>query len=244
VILHFNVLRIRRGFILLVSRLFFRRIDYFIVHSRYDLNYAAELYKIPPNKIAFWPFVRTEPAAGLPSKKYMAVIRKTYIISYGANARDYRTLFDAAERTDLQFIVVARKFNIEGLEIPNNVKVFYDVPMDECDRLVRNCLFTIFTFDGTEPSCGQVSIVTSLMLGKPVVCTDWVAVRDYVTDDVNGLLVKMCDPQDVRSKMLRLAHDEDLYKQLSTGAREWATKNVDPAALHKKVNDLVTMLVS
>jgi len=35
-----------------------------------------------------------------------------------------------------------------------------------------------------------VSMVTSSMVGKHVICTDCTAVRDYVTDEVNGLLVK------------------------------------------------------
>jgi glycosyltransferase involved in cell wall biosynthesis len=244
-VLHFNVLRRRKGPILWLSRLFFRRIDYFIVHSRYDLNFASELYKIPPQKIAFWPFIRGEPAAGLPNEKYTAGIRKkAYIMSYGANARDYRTLFAAAEKTDLQFIVVARKFNIEGLRIPDNVKVLLDIPLDDCDRLVRNCLFTVFTFDGTEPSCGQVSIVTSLMLGRPIICTDCTAVKDYVVDGYNGLLVNIVDAENLRNKILRLYYDGKLYDKLSSGAKEWAVKNVTPEAFLAHMDKIVTALTA
>lgn len=244
VVLHFNVLRRRRGLILWLSRLFFRRIDYFIVHSRYDMKYSAELYAIPSNKIAFWPFIRTEPATGLPSEKYTAGIRKTYVMSYGGNARDYRTLFAAAEKTNLQFIVVAHKFNIRGLEIPENVKVLYDIPLDECDKLVDNCLFTVFTFDGTEPSCGQISMVTSLMLGKPVICTECTAVKDYIVDGYNGLLVNMRDAEDLRNKMLRLYGDRRLYDRLSYGVKKWASKNVVPEALQAHIDKIVTELTA
>lgn len=242
VIVHFNVLRRRRGLILFVSRLFFRRIDFFIVHSRYDIKYIAELYKIPGSKMTFWPYIRTKPANGLPSKEYLKCLQQTYIMSYGANARDYRTLFEAVERTDLQLIVVARKFNLEGLDIPKNVKVFYDIALDECDKLISNCLFSVFTFDGTEPSCGQISMVTSLMLGKPVICTDWIAVRDYIVDGCNGLLVRMGDAENLKNKMLELYSDRRLYGELSHGAKEWAMKNILPGALQVRMDRIVTEL--
>jgi len=244
IVLHFNVLRRRTGFVLWLSRIFFRRIDYFVVHSRYDMKYAAELYSLPSGKIAFWPFVRAEPASGLPAEKYTSGINKPFIMSYGANARDYKTLFETARTTDLPFVVVARKFNVEGFDIPENVRLFYDVPLDECDKLVSSCLFTVFTFDGTEPSCGQISMVTSLMLGKPVICTDCTAVKDYIIDGYSGLFVNFKDADGLRDKMLKLYNDRGLYDTLCSGAREWAVKNVVPVAFQSYIDKVVTELVT
>jgi glycosyltransferase involved in cell wall biosynthesis len=169
---------------------------------------------------------------------------KPYIMSYGINARDYHTLFEAVQGISLQVVVVARKFNIEGLEIPNNVKVLYNISLHECDKLVSNCLFTVFTFDGTEPSCGQISIVTSFMLGKPVICTDWIAVKDYVINDVNGLLVKMGNAEDLRNKMLKLFKDQKLYSCLSVGAQNWSKQHTDKLALQQSIDEVVTRLIS
>jgi glycosyltransferase involved in cell wall biosynthesis len=244
IVLHFNVLRRRSGLILWLSRIFFRRINYFIVHSRYDAEYAAKLYSIPSNKIAFWPFIRAMPASGLPPEEYTTGINKPFIMSYGTNARDYETLFEAARATDLPFIVVARKFNVEGFYIPENVKLFYDVPLDECDKLVGSCLFTVFTFDGTEPSCGQISMVTSLMLGKPVICTDCTAVKDYIINGYSGLYVNFRDAEGLRAKMLKLYNDRGLYGTLCAGAKEWAVKNVVPEDFHAHMDKIVTELTA
>ncbi len=165
-------------------------------------------------------------------------------MSFGGNARDYRTFFQAIEGTNLYAIVVAREYNLNGLKIPQNVKAFCNIPLQECDKLVSKCRFTVFTFNGSEPSCGQISIVTSLMLGKPTICTDWIAVHGYITDGKNGLLVKMKDPDDLRSKMIRLVKDKQLYNRLSESALLWAKENIDTSALHKKIDNLITMMFS
>jgi len=245
VISHFNVLR-RRGFLgKWIGRLLFKRIDHCFVHSGTDIEIAVDLYCLPKEHLSFRPFVRlTAPAHGEPNNVYLSGDQKPFILSYGVNARDYKTFFRAIEGTDLSAIVVARDYNLAGLDIPDNVRTFCNIPLAECDRLVGKCLFTVFTFDGSEPSCGQISIVTSFMLGKPTICTDIAGVRDYVSDGENGLLVKLGDVDDLRNKILKLTHDKELYNHLSAGARAWARQYSDPRALQKTVDDLVTRLVS
>lgn len=242
-ILHFNLLRRRRGFWLFISRLFFKRIDGFIMHSQYDIKYTAELYKLSLDRFTFYPYVRKMPTVGTPEKKYLPFNNEPYILSYGVNARDYKTFLAAVNELDLKVIVVAREHNLTDLVIPENVRVFYNIPLKELDKLVSKCMFTVFTFDGSELSCGQISIVTSLMLHKPIICTECTAVENYVTDEVNGLLVKIRDVEDVRNKIVKLADSKDLQNKLSAGAKDWAMQNTNPSAIQFMVDNLITTLV-
>jgi glycosyltransferase involved in cell wall biosynthesis len=89
-----------------------------------------------------------------------------------------------------------------------------------------------------------MSIVTSLMLGKPVICTDWVGVKDYITDGANGMLVKMADAYDLQRKMVRLFHDSEMYARLSVGAQVWSGKNADLSFLQQEIDKLVTQLIA
>ncbi|MBN1508505.1 MAG: glycosyltransferase family 4 protein [Sedimentisphaerales bacterium] len=244
VIANFNVLRRRHGLWRWVSGILFRRVDLFLVPSVYDIQLTQKLYGIPESRFAFLPFFRKDPADGEPQDTHTFEDGKPFVLSLGGNARDYRTFLNAMEGTGLHAVVVAREYNLQGLKIPDNVRAFCNIPLEECDRLARKCLFTVFTFDNSEPSCGQISIVTSLMLGKPTICTDWVAVQNYVTDGVNGLLVKLADVADVREKILRLANDPELYRRLSAGARDWAARNADMTALQQRVDDFVTQLTT
>jgi glycosyltransferase involved in cell wall biosynthesis len=242
-IIHFNLLRRRKGIWLSISRLFFQRIDHFIMHSQFDLEYTSELYRLPLNHFSFYPYTRRIPAMGMPDPKYISEQNIPYILSFGVNARDYKTFLKAVESIDHRIIIVARKHNLEGLVIPDNVRVFYNIPLEELDKLTSMCRFTVFIFDGSELSCGQISIVTSLMLGKPVICTDCTAVSDYVADGINGLLVKLGDAVDLRNKMLKLCSDQLLYDRLSSGAYKWAERYTDPEAIQKYTDDIVSQLV-
>jgi len=244
VIASFNVPRRRKGFWRWLAQRLYRRVDHFFVHSRYDVHLAKELYKIPEQRITFRSFVRPAPATGKPPQIYLFEDKRPYILSFGGNARDYGTFFQAIEGSGLSAIVVAREYNLEGLRVPDNVRAFCNIPLEHCDRLVGTCMFAVFTFDGSEPSCGQISIVTSFMLGKPVICTDCIGVRDYVHNNENGLLVKIRDPEDLRDKMIKLASDKELYRKLSNGAIRWATENARPEATRKIIDNLVTELTS
>lgn len=244
VIASFNVPRRRKGFWKWLGRVVYQQVDHFFVHSKYDIHLAKQLYQIPEQRFTYRPFVRATPAVGESQDIYMFKDKRPFILSFGGNARDYGTFFQAIKETDLSAIVVAREYNLEGLIIPDNVRAFFNIPLEECDQLVGKCMFTVFTFDGSEPSCGQISLVTSFMLGKPTICTDIVGVHDYVSDGENGLLVEMADAGDLRTKMLKLASNQQLYAKLSSGARSWASENADPAKLQHMVDKLVTELVS
>jgi glycosyltransferase involved in cell wall biosynthesis len=239
-----NVPRRRKGFWKWFAGMLYQRVDFFFVHSRYDIQLTHRLYNLPEQRFVFRPFTRNEPANGELEDAYLFEDRRPFVFSFGGNARDYRTFFRAIEGTDLYAIVVARQYNLEGLTIPDNVRAFCNIPLEVCDNLVRKCKYTVFTFDGSEPSCGQISIVTSFMTSKPVICTDWVGVEDYVTDGVNGILVKMGNADDLRREMLKLSNDKQLYARLSAGARNWSDKNADPLVIQREIDGIVTSLTS
>ena len=244
IVASFNVPKRRNQLWRGITRLLLRKIDIIYVHSKYDMGLINSLYGFPESKMRFYPFVREKPQQGKPRNEYWFSDSREYIISFGGNGRDYKTFFEAISGTDLSALVVAHKWNLNGLAIPDNVKVLYDIPLEECERLVDECKFAVFALDGSEPSCGQMSIVTSLMLGKPVICTDWVGTRDYISDGKNGLLVQIHDPEKLKEKMLKLANDSDLYKTLSTGAVQWATEYADPTKIQAQIDMTVTQVLS
>lgn len=244
VISDFNIPRRRGEFGRQLVGFIYKKVDHFIVHSRYDIQLSSQLYNLDEQRFSFKPFVREKPCEGEPEEIYLFDNKRPFILSLGGNARDYGTFFRAIDGTGLNAIVVAREYNLEGLRIPDNVQTFCNIPLEQCDKLVSKCMFTVFTFDGSEPSCGQISLVTSFMLGKPVICTDWIGIRDYVYDGQNGLLVKMKDSVDLKEKMLILASDRQLYKKLSEGAVKWAAENTRPEVLHERIDALLTQLIS
>jgi glycosyltransferase involved in cell wall biosynthesis len=240
----FNVPKRRNRLWRDITRLLIRKIDIIYVHSKYDIELINNLYGFPKSKMRFCPIVRRKlQKVELPDKNSFLDF-KDYIISFGANGRDYKTFFEAVSRTDLSAVVVARQWNLKGLTVPDNVKVLYNIPLEQCDRLVDGSRFVVLALDGSEPSCGQIAIVTSLMFGKPVICTDWIGIKDYVIDGFNGILVKIRDANDLQIKMSKLFYEPELYNRLSAGARTWTEQNANPSVLQQEIDTLVTRLTN
>lgn len=225
IVTNFNVPRRRNGLAKLVGFLLFRRVDQFVVHSRYDIELAARLYQLDKIRFTFMHYRRDSLNDEGTPLAFKNANRGDFILSIGGNARDYHTLCRAVEDLPVRLVVVAREYNLVGVNVPKNVTVYTNIPLTYCDWLVKRCQFTVMAFDGSEPSCGQISVVSSLMAGRPVICTDCAAMHDYIEPFRNGLLVQPRDVDAVRQAIVCLRDDIELRKSLSVGAMEWAQAN-------------------
>lgn len=243
IISSFNVPRRRNRFWKIIARFVYKRVDHFVVHSTHDIDLVCKMLKTSEKQISFFPYVRDMPSTGKPSPSIREKINSPYIFSYGGNARDYKTFMDALDGTGINAVIAARDYNLRGLDIPDNVCVFTNIPLEDCDRLVSNCLFTCFTFDGTEPSCGQISIVTSFMLSKPVICSRWIGVMDYVEDGKNGLLAEIFNVEELRGKIRELYNNTELRNQLSEGATQWAAAHAYKQGIFSKIDSLIAYVL-
>ena len=227
IVASFNVPRRRKHIWKYIGRLLLSHVDFIFVHSRTDIDICKRLYNFSEAQVSFRPFVRSAPSKerqaidGLPD----SILDTPFILSMGSNGRDYRTLLEAVDGLEINVVIVARKYNVEGLHVPKNTTLLFDLKLSQCDYLTSKCLFTVFTFDGSEPSCGQISFVSSYMLGKPVICTKWMGAVDYVINGVNGLHTEMSSSSSLREAIATLHNDKQLYSTLATGANKWASKS-------------------
>lgn len=133
--------------------------------------------------------------------------------------RDYATLFEALEDTDLTMALVCRPENLAGLRVPDNVRVLGTVPRAEYRHLLRRAkVVAVPTQVLTYPTGSSVALEASSS-GCCVVATDTPAMADYIADGMSGLLVAPQDSTGWREALLRLRADDDLRRQLGEGAR-------------------------
>lgn len=240
IIWSFNVPRRRDGFAKVLVAWLLRRANIIIVHGTYDIEYAGGLYSIPQNRFRFVPFIREYPAMQSPADSPWGA--KPYAISYGGNARDYQSLIEAVRDQPITLLIIAREYNLAGIDLPSNVKALYNIPLSQCDALVRDARFAIFTLDGSEPSCAQISMVTAFILAKPIVATRCTGTEDYITDRVNGLFVELGSVHDIREKVMELWTDEVTRTDLAAGAANWARDNARPEVIQNVVDSIISDL--
>jgi hypothetical protein len=78
--------------------------------------------------------------------------------------------------------------------------------------------------EDTNTAAGITVMIQSLMAGRPVVASSIAAVRDYVRDGVDGLLVPPGDPRALAEAIQRLDTDPVLLASLAEGARKAGRK--------------------
>jgi glycosyltransferase involved in cell wall biosynthesis len=165
------------------------------------------------------------------------------IVSVGRDAgRDYRTLFQAAERTDHPFVVVATHKNIPpGLSVPANVSVLYDRSFTEIRdlyqraRLVVIASKDVYLLEGSDCS-GQTVILDALAARKAVIATyrSWIA--DYFIPGEDLVVVEPGDPESLAQAINSLWNDVEKRKCLAASGHakvvaRYTTKNFAEALL-------------
>lgn len=243
VIWGFNVPRRRQGVWQRVWRSLFSEADLVCVYGTADIPAANGLFGIPRDKFLLVPFARAFPtgldsAAALPSLQ-----RPGSVVAVGGNARDYRTLVDAVRATEIQLTIVAREYSTAGLQIPANVAVWHNIPLDEADRAIRDAELMVLPLDGSEPACGQVTLVTAFLLGTPVIASDCEGIRDYIIDGETGLIVEAGNPVAMRTAIERLLGNAIERERLAENAKKWSQKYATVGTQHRVMGERIARLV-
>jgi glycosyltransferase involved in cell wall biosynthesis len=202
----------------LIFSLALRRAERFAVFSRMERDLYARAFKLDPDKFDFvhWG-VRPPQIKGEP------IVAGNYVSSIGGNARDYRTLMEAARlMRDTNFVVIARPQNLEDLDVPENVAIRTNLPWDDAMNILGHSRLLVLPLVGSEVPCGHVTIVAAMHLGKPVVITDSTGVADYIEDGVTGLTVKMGSPSELKIAVDKLMKNETLLNSLADNGRHFA----------------------
>lgn len=114
-------------------------------------------------------------------------------------------------------------------------KVRYEgyVPLDDLIRGVEGSRAVIFPSEWYESY--PITIVEAMAHGKPVIASDLGSIPSLVRHEVNGLLFTPGDAKDLANQISRLWGDEDLQRQLESGARATYEAEMTPEANYEKL---------
>lgn len=142
-------------------------------------------------------------------------------------------------------MVIMSKSNLNkvSVSIPANVEIKVDVSFEEYISLLRQSKFVVLPLQNRLISIGQQVLLESMTLGKAVIVTDVVSIRDYAFDGKNALCVKPQDPADLRNKIVSLLNDEELRSWLGNNAKEFVNKNCTIRHYLSKLCQLMSLSV-
>jgi len=200
-----------------------RDVDRFVMYSSVETkNYPAYL-KLPPERFKMIPWSVERPDF---DTSVQPIIEGEYISAIGGEGRDYRTLFEAARSIpDIKMVVVASPQSIAGLDVPENVELFVNIPYEDAMNIAYHSKFMVLPLISDQIPCGHGSLIAQFYMGKATIVTDSAAMEGYSYPEENVLTYPAKADKALRNAIVRLSDNESLRHTLSLNAHKFALEN-------------------
>jgi glycosyltransferase involved in cell wall biosynthesis len=133
----------------------------------------------------------------------------------GSANRDYKTLFSAIKKVKLPLTVVAPAHALSGLNIPPSVTIKSNLSLTECRSLVQQSRINIIPIDNKSTASGQVTVIEAMMYQKPVIATNTIGTRDYISHEKTGLLTSPKSVTELAAAIDILWNDDELRNTIA-----------------------------
>jgi glycosyltransferase involved in cell wall biosynthesis len=133
---------------------------------------------------------------------------------------------------------------VQGLDIKDKVQFAGAVPHEEVLKYYQQA--DIFVLPSLNEGMSNV-MLEALACGLPIVSTDTGGTKELLTDGLNGLIVRMKDPDDLAEKIEKLILNPNLKQAMSLESRKlaeklsWANVAKDYIELYKETRNLDRM---
>jgi glycosyltransferase involved in cell wall biosynthesis len=194
-----------------------RSISGIVAFSANQVPLLQDLLGVAPERVSVVPFA-VDTRYYSPSETDGPAGGGGVVAVGGDSRRDYATLMDAARIAGVPVTVVCYPRNISGLDLPPQVKVLSNLSHDEYRRLLLKAdLVVTPTIAPAYPS-GQTVVLEAMSMGRATLTTDSPAMREYVTDGVDGVLVPPRAPAEMAHLIGDLLKDDDQRQSLGAAA--------------------------
>ncbi|HFD88239.1 MAG TPA: hypothetical protein ENJ35_11270, partial [Gammaproteobacteria bacterium] len=169
----------------LLLRFGMKNVDQLVMFSEIETRTYPPLLGVDASRFRMIPWSADGTNA---DKSAEPLIEGEYIAAIGGEGRDYGTLFKAmAMIPERKLAVVASPASIKGLEVPENVTVFSNIPFGDAMNIAANAQFLVLPLLSETIPCGHGSIVSQFYLEKATIVTASQAMNGYAIAEENVL---------------------------------------------------------
>lgn len=151
-----------------------------VIHSEVELELYKKVFNLTEDKLAF-----EEVGDGEPSVYNKDYHDPLYFFSGGGSQRDYRTLIEAFSQTNLKLKIACLPNHVRGIKIPPNVELIHNAWHSKFDKLIAGSYAVLLTVKDPNISAGQLVLIKSMRLSKPVIVTAGNCMKDYTTNTMS-----------------------------------------------------------
>jgi glycosyltransferase involved in cell wall biosynthesis len=216
----FHFSKLPTGLRLKLTKWAFSHVDRFQVNSEVERERYARHFGIPVER---FDFVRWGvEVSSVSIEDAPRPMEPSYISALGKDGRDYATLVAAMKQVpELTLVLVAQPYNLNGVDIPKNVKVYCNILRDQALNILRHSQFMVLPLESGEASCGHITLVSAMFHHKAILATQSSGIADYFPA---GYDAPALPPRDVNAwvEALRaLASDPERLERCAAACEEF-----------------------
>lgn len=204
------------------------KIDKILIWSSMQRKIAIEKLGIDPEKIILIK-------RGTDQQFWQPQNRKTDMIcAAGMEARDYPTLVEALRPLNIRCHIATGTSRGEMFDTVKKLHDIKDMPetitvgrksLSDLRDLYARSQFVVVPIMQSDSDNGLTTILESMAMGKPVICSRTEGQIDVIQDGVTGIFVPLKDPKAMREAILELWNDPERCKKMGIEARKYIEKN-------------------
>jgi glycosyltransferase involved in cell wall biosynthesis len=221
IIVAFNLRGVIRHFLSL-ARFGLRSVSRLLVFTPVEVDQYQRMLSLPPGTISYCPHGWYDPMrwydpATVPQTPALA---GKYVLASGRSYRDFETLAQAVEGTEVEVKVSGRAFNLNHVALPSNMQATGWLPYRELQDYLFKSHFYVVPLQPIGHAGGDSSLLHAMSFGKAVVATRAPSTETYIQHGVTGLLVEPRDVAGMRQAVLRLWSNPDEAARMGQAARQ------------------------
>ncbi len=213
--------------------------DHYVIFSRSELDLYAERLGIKHSRMHYLPYGEWGKIATLP----WAISGENiggYYFAGGYSNRDYRVLIETFRKIPARLVIICSRLNrdLDGVSLPPNVSVLYDVPRAVFEAYAQGARAGIISLKHDTGASGQSVVLILMRHAKCVIANDAGAVRDYIEAGVSGYLLKDFAIE-LPQVIADIEKDSGTAEALGRAARDRYEAYFSPAAVAQAFEDLL-----
>lgn len=234
---NFNLGHLRPGLPQIVARTFASQIDTFVVHSPEEVHRYSSYLGLPAERFMFVPLQR-----GIIPVTRQEDLNEPFIVAMGSAQRDYPTLIKAVDQLCLPTVIITRKADIEHLPKSHYISFLSDLSESECLQTLARARICVTPIANLTTASGQVTFINSMQLGVATIATRCPGTEGYISHELDGILVKPFDVEDLATAISRVWEDEIFRTNLATAARKTARQRFSDEMAAERLRQIIRSL--
>ena len=208
------------------------------VFSKNQVPILQAYFGLEPERISVVPF-------GVDTDHYTAPVDSGPaggggLVAIGSDSRrDYATLFEAVRIANVPLALACQPGNIKGLAVPPQVTFLRGAYGEAYRRLLHNADLVVTPTVAPAYPCGQSVVLEAMSMGRATLTTESPAMRDYVENGVNGVLMPAGEPEAVAQQITALLGDADRLRSLGAVAAETVRQRFSLEQMWNAVSELL-----